>query len=175
MWKTSLLVVALCFGCKAKAKEEPVVPAPTAGSAAPGSAVAGPAVACAHDTAELKIYLAAVFDPAMPKVEPPWPTQDAARDHAIEGLRADAREAMKRRDPAAKTKLLALGASPGQLEKELADCPPALAQLAAVSTAAPEQRVQTAVEIADAIAKCDCKADVKLVRALLYLGQRGPD
>ena len=40
---------------------------------------------------------------------------------------------------------------------------------------APDQQRPTMIEIADAIGSCNCNVDIPLVRALLYLFERGPD
>lgn len=128
---------------------------------------------CASKAAELRSYLAAVFDPAQ-KPAPPWPTGDAALDAEIEAARARVREAAKPADPAAPAARLTPGVN-DPLLGDLADCPPARAQLQKVGAAPPAERSAAMVAIADAVASCNCTLSIPRLKAALYLGQRGPD
>ena len=145
----------------------------TAGADKPGAG-APAAASCADRAAELETWLTAVFDPAQ-EVAPPWPSGDATTDAEVDKLRAEARALARPRDPAAKAEPLTAGVTPGRLEQELASCPQARAQLGAVGTTPPAERRAAMVAIADGIAACDCKVNLPLVKALLYLGERGPD
>ncbi|MBS1118827.1 MAG: hypothetical protein H6Q90_1055 [Deltaproteobacteria bacterium] len=135
---------------------------------------ANPPSACAGQASELRSYLTRVLDPAQ-QVAAPWPTGDAEFDAELPKLRDTARELAKPADPSKPVAKLTEGVKPGRLEAELASCPAATAQLGKVSEASPDRRAATFVELADAIATCDCRPSIPRVKALVYLMQRGPD
>jgi hypothetical protein len=167
------ILVLVLMACNAKESAPDKAPAPAASTPA---APAQPATAatCAAQVDDLRAFLTSVFDPAQ-QVPAPWPTGDAARDARIEQLRADARAAARPADPTAPQQRLTAGVTSGALEGELGRCQPARDQLVKVGEAAPDQARATMVGIADAILACDCQVGLPLVRALLYLLQRGPD
>jgi hypothetical protein len=186
-----VLGVVLAGACKGHAtKSEPAVE-PATGSAAattpppstsppstppdPATGSASePASACAAQTAELRTFLGAVFDPAQ-KVAAPWPTGDAAFDAELPRLRDQVRELAKPANPSKRVGRLTTGVKPGRLDEEIASCAPAVAQIKKVSEASPDQARATFVALADAIAACDCKPSIRRVKVLVYLMQRGPD
>jgi hypothetical protein len=181
---TAVLLTVSLLGCKdrnpaptpAAAKPTdptPVTPPPATppASATPASA---PAVDCKTQAAELRAFITAVIDPGQ-KVAAPWPTGDAEFDRDLDALRAAVREQLKPEDPAARAPKLTPGITPGRLEKELGPCPEATAQLIRVGEVALERRAETYIALADAIAACDCAAKIPRVKALIYLGNRGPD
>jgi hypothetical protein len=161
-----MLIVIVAMGllgaCKEKDKaKDNSEPAP--------KSVAG----CKEQTAELKIWIQGLVD-GKPTTAP-WPTGDAAFDAEVPNLRDETRELYKPADPAAKREPLASGVQPGRLDKELADCGPATAQITKIGEAAPTDRAAAWDNLADAIGACDCKPSIPRVKALLYLMHRGAD
>jgi hypothetical protein len=163
MSKGSVLVVMIWAACGGKAKE----PAPVAN--------AGASTTCSAQVADLKSFLLAVYDPAHPQVAVPWPTGDATRDKRIQDRQAQLREQLKPVDPSKRVEPLTSGVHPSLLEQELAPCPAAGAQIHKVGEAGPGKQLEAMAEIADAIGTCSCNVDVPFIRALFYLGARGPD
>jgi hypothetical protein len=145
-------------------------------AASPSNVAAKPQQAsCTTTASELKTYLASVYD-ASARPARPWPTGDAATDHKLDELRDKLRKAMMPADPTAQAQPLVEGFKPGPLDHELEKCPPATEQLKAIGTAYDDAAKQAAFAgIADAIKACDCKLNVPLVRALMYMLLRGPD
>jgi hypothetical protein len=133
-----------------------------------------PDAECRAQAAELRTWLGRALDRTRP-LEPPWPTGDPATDARIEKARAIGRAAMRPRDPDRATRPLSPGVRPGLLEHELAQCPPALAQLARVGQVPPAQSHATFAGIADAIASCGCRVNIPYVKALVYGSFRGLD
>jgi hypothetical protein len=156
------------------------LPACSGQAAAPpaGETTKSAAMRCAAAAAELKTFLASVVDPAGTPARP-WPTGDAAADHRIEQVRALTRQevsaAASHADPAARATRLTVGTTPGRLEHELATCPPALARFARIGEVPPAERWHAFADVADGVRACDCKLDLPLTRAMLYIMQRGPD
>lgn len=163
MRAAAVVVLMVALGCGGTGDK----PAPIANGRA--------ATTCSEQMAELKPYLLAVLDPTRPAVAVPYPTGDAARDKVIAELRARQRDQSRPVDPSKRVGALTADVQPGRLERELAPCPAALAQLSRVGEAAPGVARDAMAEIADAIRTCDCNVDVPLVRALFYLRARGPD
>ena len=112
-----------------------------------------------------------MLDPAQ-KVAAPWPTGDPGFDAELDKWRAELRENMSA-DSSKQAKPLGTGPKRGRIDDELAPCPQATEQLKAIGTADDKQAAW--LGLANAIAACDCRANIAFVKAWLYVLQRGPD
>jgi hypothetical protein len=121
---------------------------------------------CSDQIATMKTFMRSGNEPTS---KPPWPTRDATADKRIDELRAETRKAMDPAGPA--PKLAEKPARPSRIEAELAACRESVDRLPTVGrtdTRAGELAAWDAVF--DALASCDCKADLAYVRAMLYIG-----
>lgn len=152
--KTTFIVIAVAvLGCsKGETKQAP---------------------ACPQQSAELKTWLQGLY--AGEPTAPPWPTGDAAFDAELDAWRQRVRDTNKPIDLTGPRPLLEEGRKPGLLERELAGCDPAKAQITKVNEAAPADQPAAWIGLADAIAACNCKPNIAHVKSVLYVMQRGPD
>ncbi len=128
---------------------------------------------CSARAAELKSYLAQVFDPnAKPK--PPWPTGDAELDKQLDAKRDYLRKLMAETS-ADKARPLE-GFKRGPMDETLDRCPPARDAVAHIADfPEPDHMTKAANAIGDGVAACGCNVNIPLIRAGLYLIARGPD
>ena len=173
-YRSALALAVVLMACRGTthAPERSVPPTQSSGDSVARPSAASPD--CRAKAAELRAFLTAVFDPAQ-TVAPPWPTGDDKLDADIDTMRARVRTWMKPRDPADMAPDPGREPEPDRLELALADCPPARGYLAKVGAAHAAQRAATLIDIARPIEACHCEVDIGWVKALLYMGQRGPD
>ena len=129
---------------------------------------------CSDRAAELKSYLAHVFDPnAKPK--PPWPTGDAELDKQLDAKRDDLRKVLAETS-ADKARPLAAGFKRGPMDETLDRCPQARDAVAHIADfPEPDHMTKAANAIGDGVAACGCNVNIPLIRASFYLMVRGPD
>ena len=145
----------------------------SSGPSGPASSTAGGR--CESDVIELKAFLTTHVSPGSARAKPPWPTGEASRDRMIESARSLMRDYLRSSDLAEAMALLTSGDKTGVVDAAFADCRQARQQFYQVEVSRGDARQPSLMALADAVASCACAVDLPLVRALIYLVQRGPD
>lgn len=134
---------------------------------------ATPVSSCHVRAAELKSYLAQVFD-SNAKPKPPWPTGDAALDKQLDAKRDELRKRLAETS-ADKARPLE-GFKRGPMDETLDRCPPARDAVAHIGDFPdPDHLTKAANAIGDGVEACGCNVDISLIRVGFYLIARGPD
>lgn len=177
MFRPTILVLFVSLavlGCgEKKEKAAPEPPKEEAPQAIKDEPIAPKERSCKEEAAELRAFLTSVVDESA-EVSAPWPTGDAELDERIEKARLKMREAMQP-DPSKRQAALSDEIDTSVDEEMYRDCPQGLAALEAVGKAAPDKRAEMFINIADGVEACDCKVEIRWLKAAYYMYRRGPD